>query len=121
MQVEDRPGPFVSGVHLDVVPVPDAEPGALVATEQLGEVGRSGHGQACVVAAFGDSAITRGIERDDLLHCHRLPRLSCTVRSWAMNPGSSITVRPASMITPSRSSLVRAVRATCICDWLVST
>ena len=34
-------------------------------------------------------AVTRGIERDDLLDCHRLPLLSWTVRSWATNPGSS--------------------------------
>jgi hypothetical protein len=67
VQVQYRPGPFVGAVYLDVVPVPDAEPGALVAAEELGEVGSSGHCEAGVVAALRDPAVARGIEGDYLL------------------------------------------------------
>ena len=38
--MQHRPDPFIGSVHLDVVPVPDAEPGTLVAAEEFGEVGQ---------------------------------------------------------------------------------
>ena len=72
VQVQHRPGPFIGSVHLNVVPVPDTEPGALVAAEELGEVGSPRHCQAGVVAALGNRAVPRGIERDDLLDRRRL-------------------------------------------------
>ena len=75
VQVQHRRAPFVGAVHLDVAPVPGPLPGALVAAEELGEVGSSGHCQAGVLAAFGDPRVARGIERDDLLDCQRLPLL----------------------------------------------
>jgi hypothetical protein len=71
VQVENRFGPLVGAVHIDVEPVPSTQPGTLVAAEQRRKVGDSGCCEAGIMAALGDSAVPGGVERGNLFHGYR--------------------------------------------------
>src|SRR5215212_5831529 len=75
VQVEDRFGPFVGAVHIDVEPVPSTAPGALVAAEQRRNVVGSGHNYVGIVTTLGDSAVAGGVKRGNFLHGYRLALL----------------------------------------------
>src|SRR6266545_2847887 len=77
VQVQDRLGPFVGTVQLDVEAVPEAVPGSLVAGQQLLEVLGARHQQPRVGTALGSCPVPGGGEGDDLLDGRRasLPQL----------------------------------------------
>ena len=73
VQVQDRLGPLVGAVHLDVESVPGAG-----ARRARGVPAAPRSSAALAIArpasspALGDRAVARGVERDDLLDRHRL-------------------------------------------------
>ena len=122
VQVQDGLGPLVGAVQLDVEPVPEAVPGALVAGQQPGEARRRrdrSAGRRRGSRRSPGRGRCRG--RRSSRRVAGRPCSSSTASSWATNPGSSTSRRSAWAIWPSRSSLVRAARATRTWDWVVST
>ena len=75
VQVQDRLGPLVGAVQLDVEPVPEDAPGALVPGQQLREARRRLCRLARVQPALGDGPVPGGVEGDHLLHRRRAPLL----------------------------------------------
>src|SRR3954454_18680612 len=75
VQVEDRIGPLVGTVHIDVEPVPGAEPSAFVSAEQRRKVVGSSHNQVGIVTTLRDGAVAGGVKPGNLLHGYRLALL----------------------------------------------
>ena len=87
VQVQDRLGPLVRAVQLDVEPVPEAIPRPLMAGHQSREARRRPGRLPRVQQALGGYAVPGGVQGDDLLHRRRVALLQLEGELVGDEPG----------------------------------